>query len=196
MIATGDGPGVVVRISELAGGSDESLRARVSFGDAGEYEVAIIDPADVGTEDLLAWYFEKHLRYPFLDKDLEQEAVARIATYGQKLFSQVLGGEAFADYRRLRDRAFDGCRIEVSGSAALHRLHWETLRDPDLPAPLAVRLPVTRRVTGVGSKFDPPGGRPTLNVLVMTARPDGPRDVGYRTVSRPLLDAVRTAASP
>ena len=100
------------------------------------------------------------------------------------------------DYRRLRDRGFDGCRIEVSGSAGLHRLHWEALRDPDLPVPLAVRVPVTRRVTGLGSKFDPPGGRPTLNVLVVTARPDGPRDVGYRTVSRPLLDAVRTAGLP
>jgi hypothetical protein len=33
-------------------------------------------------------------------------------------------------------------------------------------------------------------------VLVVTARPDGPRDVGYRTVSRPLLDAVRTAGLP
>ena len=26
---------------------------------------------------------------------------------------------------------------------------------------------------------------------MVTARPDGPRDVGYRTISRPLLDALR-----
>ena len=122
--------------------------------------------------------------------------MARIAAYGEALFAQVLGGDAYVDYRRLRDRGLDGCRIEVSGSAGLHRLHWEALRDPGVPVPLAVRMPVTRRVTGLGSKFDPPGARPTLNVLVVTARPGGPRDVGYRTVSRPLLDAVRTAGLP
>ena len=144
----------------------------------------------------LAWYFEEHLRYPFLDKDLEQEAVQQIAAYGEELFAQVFGGPASYDYRRLRERGFDGCRVEVSGSAALHRLHWEAMRDPDLDAPLAVRLPVTRRVDALGSKFDPPGGRPTLNILVVVARPDGPTDVGYRTISRPLLDALRTAGLP
>ena len=81
---------------------------------------------------LLAWYFEEHLRYPFLDKDRERQAVRLIAGYGQGLFGQVFGGAASHDYRRLRERAFDGCRMEVSGSAGLHRLHWEALRDPEL----------------------------------------------------------------
>src|SRR6202044_3965243 len=84
----------------------------------------------------------------------------------------------------------------VSGSAGLHRLHWETLRDPGLAVPLAALLPVTRRAAAAGSKFDAPGDRATLNVLVVTARPDGPRDVGYRTVSRPLLEAVSNASLP
>jgi tetratricopeptide (TPR) repeat protein len=201
---TGDGPGAVIRVSELGADPDGAFRVRVSFGDRAEYEVQVVDPtgtadpAELDGEKLLAWYFEQHLRYPFLDKDRERQAVAQIATYGEALFAQVLSGkkEVYADYRKLRDRGLDGCRIEISGSAALHRLHWEALRDPDLSVPLAMRLPVTRRVTGLGSKFDPPGGRPTLNVLVVTARPDGPRDVGYRTVSRPLLAKLRTAALP
>lgn len=200
---TWDGQEVVVRVGELGQEAGGAFQVRVSFGDLAEYDMRVTDPAEAvggvagpAGEELLAWYFEKHLRYPFLDKDLEEQAEARIAAYGKALFAQVLGGEASYDYRRLRDRGFDGCRIEVSGSARLHGLHWETLRDPGLPVPLAVRLPVTRRVTGQGSKFDPPGGRPTLNVLVVTARPDGPRDVGYRTVSRPLLKALRTAGLP
>jgi tetratricopeptide (TPR) repeat protein len=192
----GDGPGVVVRVSGAGQAPDGAFGARVSFGDASEYEVTVADPAEPRDEELLAWYFEQHLRYPFLDKDLEQEAVARIAAYGEQLFAQVLGGDAYVDYRRLRDRGFDGCRIEVSGPAGWHRLHWEALRDPDLATPLAVRLPVTRRVAGLGSQFELPGKRPTLNVLVVTARPNGPADVGYRTVSRPLLDAVRAAQLP
>jgi tetratricopeptide (TPR) repeat protein len=196
VIVTGDGPGVVVRFSGLGQELGGAFGVRVSFGDAAEYEVTVTDPAEAGTEERLAWYFEEHLRFPFLDKDYEQDAVARIAAYGESLFAQVLGGDAYAAYRRLRDRGFDGCRIEISGPAGLHGLHWEALRDPGLPVPLAVRLPVTRRVTSVGAQFDPPGARPTLNVLVVTARPNGPRDVGYRTVSRPLLDAVRTAGLP
>ena len=168
----------------------------MSFGDYAEYDVWVSDPADRDTEELLGWYFERHLRYPFLDKDLEEEAVARISAYGEALFEQVLGGRGYADYRKLRDQGLNGCRIEVSGSAALHRLHWEALRDPELDAPLALRIPVTRRVAALGSKFDPPSGSSTLNVLVTTARPDGSNDVGYRTVSRPLLDALRVAGLP
>ena len=187
---------VTVRLGERGRNPNGSFQVRVSFGEAAEYDATVTDPADQKDEAQLAWYFEKHLRYPFLDKDLEAAAVQQITDYGQMLFSQVFGGAANHDYRRLRDRAFDGCRIEVSGSAGLHRLHWEAMRDPDLPVPLAVRLPVTRRVDALGSKFDPPGTLPTVNILVMVARPDGPEDVGYRTISRPLLDVLRTAGLP
>ena len=113
---------------------------------------------------------------------------------GRSLFGQVLGGEAIHDYRKLRDRAFDGCRLEVTGSAAFHLLHWEALQDPDMDAPLAVRLPVTRRVDKLPSRFDLPPERATLNISLVTARPFGTGDVGYRTISRPLLDAIQQAA--
>ena len=150
----------MVRLAEQGQDPGGSFRVRVSFGDAAEYDVTVTDPADQDAEGRLAWYFEQHLRYPFLDKDLEHDAVQQITAHGEALFAQVFPGAASHDYRRLRDKSFDGCRIEISGSAALHRLHWETLKDPDLPAPLSVRLPVTRRVAGQGSKFDPHEDRP------------------------------------
>ena len=193
---TGDAAGTVVRLAEREQYPDGSFGVRVSFGDWAEYDVTVADPAEASAEELLAWYFEQHLRYPFLDKDLEQAAVEQIAAYGEVLFSQVFGGAASHEYRSLRDIGFDRCRVEISGSAGLHWLHWEALRDPDLPAPLAVRLPVTRRADRQGLKFQPPSGRTTVNILVVVARPDGPRDVGYRTMSRPLLDALRTAGLP
>jgi tetratricopeptide (TPR) repeat protein len=190
-------PGTVIRLSEVGRQDGSStFRVKVSFGEEAEYEVTVTDPGDEATEKLLAWYFEEHLRFPFLDKDLERQAVRQIGEYGAVLFGQVFGAEAGYDYRSLRASSFDGCRIEVSGSAALHRLHWEALRDPELPGPLAVRLPVTRRVSGQPSKFVVHHDLPTLNILVVTARPDGPRDVGYRTISRPLLEALRTASLP
>lgn len=185
----------VIRLGERSAG-DGKFTVRVHFGDYAEYDVQVTDPADEAAEQELAWYFEEHLRYPFLDADRERGAVRQIAAYGAALFGQVFGGKANHDYRTLRERSFDDCRLEVSGPAALHRLHWEALRDPDLDSPLAVRLPVTRRVDAQPSGFAVRGDLPTLNILVVTARPGGPHDVGYRTISRPLLDALRTAGQP
>jgi tetratricopeptide (TPR) repeat protein len=89
----------------------------------------VINPADEEAENLLAWYFEEHLRYPFLDKDKEAQAVQKIAEYGKSLFAQVLGGDSSFKYRNLKARSFDQCRIEIRGSAALHGLHWESMRE-------------------------------------------------------------------
>jgi tetratricopeptide (TPR) repeat protein len=37
---------------------------------------------------------------------------------------------------------------------------------------------------------------PTINLLVVTARPSGAHDVGYRTISRPLVEALRQTSIP
>jgi tetratricopeptide (TPR) repeat protein len=186
----------VVRIAEVPGGAGGAFAARVGFGDGAEYEVTVTVPGDGAGERLLAWYFEEHLRFPFLDRDLERAAVAGLREYGETLFGQVFGGAAAHDYRRLREQSFDGCRLEVTGSPGFQLLHWEALRDPELGGPLAVRLPVTRRVALLPSRFELPAGQPTLNILLVTARPFGRGDVGYRTISRPLLDALRRASVP
>ncbi len=185
-----------VRITEIPGGPDGGFAARVAFGAGAEYEVAVTAPGDAKSERLLTWYFEEHLRFPFLDRDMERDAVTALREYGEALFGQVLGGSAAHDYRRLRDQSFDDCRVEITGAAGFHRLHWEALRDPELDGPLSVRVPVTRRVALVPSKFELPSGQPTLNILLVTARPFGRKDVGYRTISRPLLDALRQASIP
>ncbi len=37
---------------------------------------------------------------------------------------------------------------------------------------------------------------PTLNLLLVTARPRGARDVGYRTITRPLVALLRQSNLP
>ncbi len=183
-------------VSERSGGPDGSFVARVVFPDATEHEITVADPAEAGDEDRLVWYFEEHLRFPFLDQDLVLDAERRLRAYGQRLFEQVFGGAVAGDYRSLARKGFDGCRLVVQGTAAFHRLHWEALYDPELPVPAVLRLPVTRRVDLTPPGFELPPERPTLNILVVTARPGGREDVGYRTISRPLLDGLRTADRP
>ncbi|MEV4640353.1 tetratricopeptide repeat protein [Actinoplanes sp. NPDC049548] len=189
-------PTMLIHVSERSCNSDGSFVARVSFPDGTVHEVTVVDPAVEGDEERLAWYFEEHLRFPFLDQDWHDDAERRLRDYGQRLFGQLFGGDAAGDYRMLARQGFDGCRLQVTGSAAFHRLHWEALYDPQLPVPTVLRLSVTRRVDSAPPGFVLPPERPTLNILVVTARPDGRTDVGYRTISRPLLDGLRTADRP
>jgi tetratricopeptide (TPR) repeat protein len=184
----------VIRVTEARAEANGSFVILVAFDDATEYETTLRDPATPAAEELLAWYFEQHLLFPFLDKDREQKAVMQLAEYGRSLFGQVFAGAASYDYRRLRDQSFDGCELEITGSAAFHLLHWEALRDPDMDGPLAVGLPVTRRVERLAQKFELPPQHASLNILLVTARPFGPADVGFRTISRPLLDALRKSS--
>ncbi|GAA1575670.1 hypothetical protein GCM10009827_116890 [Dactylosporangium maewongense] len=186
----------VIRVEERHRTEDGTFAARVSFTGGGEYDVEITDPGSESRERRLAWYFEEHLQFPFLDRDLAKDAVEQLDAYGTELFGQVFTGRCGERYRELARRAFDGCRLEVSGSAAFHRLHWEALRDPELPVPLVVRMPLARRVAAQPQGFELPPQRSTLNILVVTARPDGAKDVGYRTLSRPLLDGMRRADRP
>jgi tetratricopeptide (TPR) repeat protein len=186
----------VIEIAERFRAEDGSFAVRVSFRDGGEYDAVVSDPADAVREQRLAWYFEEHLRYPFLDREVAARAVAELGEYGRDLFGQVFAGAALAEYRSWAVQAFDGCRLQVQGSAAFHRLHWEALLDPEGASPLAVRLPITRRVEGLGTRFTVAAAGDVLNILVVTARPDGPSDVGYRTISRPLLEGLRRADRP
>ncbi len=193
---TSGGPTRVINVLERSCQADGSFVVRVSFPEAADYEVTVSDPAEDGDEERLAWYFEEHLRFPFLDRDWAEDAVRRLRAYGERLFGQLFAGPPAADYRILARRGFDGCRLQVQGSAAFHRLHWEALHDPQLPVPAVLRLPVTRRVDLTPPGFELPTERSTLNILVVTARPAGRADVGYRTISRPLLDGLRVADRP
>ncbi|GLW27812.1 tetratricopeptide repeat protein [Actinoplanes regularis] len=179
---------IVVR--ESAPAADGSFTARVDFGDRGGADVSVSMPADDAGEKLMAWYFEEHLRYPFLDGDLERKAVELVGEYGQSLFRQVFIGEAAYGYRDARRVGFEGYRLVVRGSAQFQRLHWEALRDPDSGDRLALRMPVVRQSARTPLPYDLPAPAPTVNILVLTARPFGRRDVGYRTISQPLLDAI------
>ena len=156
------------------------------------FRFAAVD-GDAHSERLMSWYFEEHLRFPFLDKDLERQAVAGLRQYGEALFGQVLGGDAAHDYRSLKERGFDGCRVEVTGSAAFHRLHWETLWPPGAPNPLAYRTTIARRVPTRNAPKIPLPTAPNIRVLVIVARPGGADDVGYRTISRPLVETLHQA---
>jgi hypothetical protein len=113
----------------------------------------------------------------------------RIKAYGETLFSQVFADrDAFAEYKMATRQGLDQLCLEILGSAEFHRLHWEALKDPDLPKPLCLYAPMVRR----SRKQTHPAGTvpsPTINLLIVTARPHVEPDVGYRTSFVPAMTA-------
>jgi len=177
--------------------TEHGFEATVSFG-RGEYPITIASPFSAAEEARLEWYFEQWIRFPFTEKVAAAAAAASVEDYGQRLFEQVFsrGTDAYIDYQDLRNRLSE---LEISiesQSPEFQGLHWEALRDPDIAEPLAVRCTVARRLTrpvGFRAQVQP---SPTINLLLVTARPGEEDDVGYRTVSRPLIEAIARADLP
>lgn len=168
--------------------------ARVSFDHGESVPVTIEDPFSPREEERLAWYFEKWLAFPFTDAVKAEDAAQSVDDYGEALFAQVFGDRrAYARYVSARNAGLERLVIEVAGEPAFHALHWEALKDPDLGRALSLDAVFIRRNTAFQSM--PAAGQPspTINVLVVTARPHGAGDVSYRTISRPLLDTLERA---
>lgn len=66
-------------------------------------------------------------------------------------------------------------------------LHWEALNDPN-QGPIALEVPLIRNTCKPPVIEAKAQSSPTIRLLVVTARPNGRKDVGYRTVSRPLVE--------
>ncbi|MEY2911001.1 MAG: Photosystem assembly protein Ycf3 [Cyanobacteriota bacterium] len=164
--------------------------ASLSFGD-GEYDIIITDPFTPQEERELEWYFEEWLVCPMVDKIKAERAKDSVKTYGEKLFKQVFQNrQAYSKYQQLRNN-LSHVQIEiVSKTPEFQALHWEALQDPDFRRPLAVDCVMLRKSVNpaVGSVNLPTS--PVINLLVVVARPDEEKDVGYRTISRPLVELI------
>ncbi|WP_426960255.1 tetratricopeptide repeat protein [Muricoccus radiodurans] len=160
------------------------------------FPTAIAPPAVEETEDELDWYFEQHLNFPFTDKIRARTAAASLTTYGEALFRQLVASDdAREAYGKLKERAYpDRLQFAVIGSPAFQALHWEALKDPRLPRPFALDAPILRRGVAASPVLEAyPAESPTLNLVVVTARPGEASDVGYRTITRPLVGTLRQA---
>jgi hypothetical protein len=184
----------VIRIQEQAE-QEGQFHTAISFNHGPEYPITVRDPFEKKQEQELEWYFEDHLRFPFTNQVRAKEAAASIAAYGEALFTQVFrdNPDVYAEYKSLLKTGLESVRIEIMGEPAFHALHWEALKDPVIGDPLSLQAVMVRQ-----NKKPPPiqagaQSSPIINLLVVTSRPYGVRDVSYRTISRPLVEALRQA---
>ncbi len=186
----------VIRIREISG-EQSSPNATLSFEHGEEYPITISDPFSEVEEQQLAWYFEDHLRFPFTRKVQAKAAAGSIITYGEALFGQVFADrEAYAIYKDHLQAGLNNVQLEIAGSPQFHTLHWEALKDPHLPQPLVLQVIMMRknlRPSAVRATVRP---SPTINLLIVTSRPFGKQDVGYRTISRPMVETLGRANIP
>ncbi len=187
----------LIRIQERPNGPN-GANAIVNFNNGPEYPITISDPFSEEEEKLLEWYFEEHLQFPFLEQVKAQQVAASIITYGEKLFQQIVGDQpkAYLAYMNARQQGVNTLQLEIAGSPKFHSLHWESLKDPELQYPLALQATMVRK--NLQDQIMPASVQPspTINLLVITARPFGKGDVGYRTISQPLVETLRKAKLP
>ncbi|MEO0869114.1 MAG: hypothetical protein AAFY17_11835, partial [Cyanobacteria bacterium J06642_11] len=159
------------------------------------YDIVIRDPFDERQEKELEFYFEKWIKFPFDETVKAQRAADSITAYGEALFNQVFQDrDAYSDYQDACRQGLSDLRIEIAGqSPEFQALHWEALKDPKQPYPFATESLFTRKGSQRGITQVDLKPSNTINLLVVTARPDEESDVGYRTISRPLIDAIQRA---
>ena len=156
-----------------------------------EFPITVSDPFAGGEEKLLEWYFERWIQCPFTDGTIAERAAASVRSYGENLFEQVFAGRAYGAYQKVNGQLSD-LEIVISGDPEFQGLHWEAMWDKDFDRPLAVDCVMVRRrrIRGMVSAARVQES-PVLNLLIVTARPDEEQDVGYRTISRPMVEAIR-----
>ncbi|KAM3105389.1 CHAT domain-containing protein, partial [Phormidesmis sp. 146-33] len=160
-----------------------------------EFEIAVGDPFAEQDEKRLEWYFEEWIKFPFSDETIAQQVAESVRSYGENLFQQVFGDpEAYVAYKSLKVSELE---ILIKGSPEFQGLHWEAMRDPKAARPLAIDCVMVRqkRVQGkaITRAIEP---SMVLNLLIVTARPNEEKDVGYRTISRPMVEAIRDGQLP
>src|SRR5947208_6651302 len=173
-------------------------QAVVRIKNGPENHITISNPSASEEEHELAWNFEEHLEFPFTGKIRASNAATSITTYGEKLFRQVIEQNAkvaFA-YRTAVQGGLSDVQIEIEGGPAFHVLHWEAMKDPELPEPLVLQATMVRKNIVPSSNQSQVRPSSTINLLIVTARTHGKRDVGYRTISRPLVEGLRKAGVP
>lgn len=187
----------LISIEEICRDEHDTFQASVSFNHGPRYSILITNPFSLEQEKEIEWYYEAYPRFPFTEEVRARNAAASITSYGETLFNQVFADrQVYSIYKECLQNGLSTMQIEIAGTPVFHSFHWEALKDPDLPTPLSLQIAIVRKNLHPSTLQAIVRPSPTLNLLIVTARPYGRQDVGYRTISRPLVEALRQTDLP
>ncbi|HEX8266577.1 MAG TPA: CHAT domain-containing protein, partial [Pyrinomonadaceae bacterium] len=178
--------------------AEDSFAVKLKFDDADEFEgLTIQNPFTAQNEAKLEWHFESYVSFPYLKEVEPHEAQGIIKQAGENLFQQLFGQrQIYSRYQQILNNGLNSLVIEISGSPEFHSLHWEALKDPNLPTAFALDVPILRKDLKPQPLPAVSRETSTINLLIVTSRPQGRRDVSYRTISRPLVELIRNSQLP
>lgn len=178
--------------------AEDSFAVKLRFDDADEFDgLTIQNPFTAQNEAKLEWHFESYVSFPYLKEVEPQEAQEIIKQAGENLFQQLFGQpQIYSRYQQILNNGLNNLVIEISGSPEFHSLHWESLKDPNLPTAFALDVPILRKDLKPQPLPAVSRETSTINLLIVTSRPQGRRDVSYRTISRPLVELIRNSQLP
>ena len=185
----------IITIREQPHDSQNEYKAIVIFNHEDEFPPCTIltDRFNVQVADL-EWYFDEYTQ-DAEDEDRANQVTASLKEYGQELFKQVFCGDALRRYSEEKNAGIQ-C-IEITGSPAFHSLHWETLYDSYQRQLLILDIPIIRKYTSETKVVPKPLESPTINLLIVAARPAHKDiEIKHRTISRPLVESLRQAKLP
>jgi hypothetical protein len=158
-------------------------------------KTSLVDPFSSELEGELKWYLEEFaLRDPLLKR---RAGVVRkeLRSYGQRLAasleSLLLNASGNYDAGDGEYKIFLTIKDDDS-ARSLHSLHWELLEQESIWQTESLSITVSRQIDGAWSEhvITNPSPQQPVNVLFVSARPDGDSDRPYRLVSQPIYDLI------
>ncbi len=185
--------GTLICITEETALPEGGFKTRLTFDQKTDYAITIQNPFSPEEEETLSWYFKDFLVYGGTADDPRlTEAGQSIHRCGESLFQQIFADPAaLAAYQNAKKNGLDTLAFEIIGSPEFHTLHWEALRDPQNDQPLSIHAPFVRRSLQAAEETMTLKESPTINILLISARPNGASDIDYHVVSRLLARSLR-----
>ncbi len=144
----------------------------------------------------LRWYLEDYLRFPYgLEPEKANKIEGQFRQWGEELFELVFRGSEKARefFQEATREGLKYCEVNiVSDNPRILNLPWELLYSTDYQflAPLLAGMSRSLSQQPVRAPLSLQH-QEKLNILLVIARPYGERDVGLKTIARPMLEALK-----
>ena len=154
-------------------------------------------PFDEKALDELRWYLEEYLRFPYgIEPDKAAKVEQKFQVWGRQLFELVFRSSEKARqfFQAATYEGLDNCELSISSDKPeVLNLPWELLYSPDDRNFLAPSLAQMYRSLNSQAVRAEMGeiGEEKLNILLVIARPYGEQDINFKTIARPMLEALR-----